>query len=325
MEELQGCWYEAIRADSVATELLRIRSIFDPSSSLLSLPTSDYEIITTVLRHVEEISRLLRDLHDLFLIYQVRVPFLIYYLALLLPCLQKTLRDMLEYLKCDDFSATVKWSLMHERLNEQGGLSLECRFVMYVEFLVQLVRFLKRAFDKNRLSITLYLDEMVLFHCSFVALKAHSQLTNLIPRDDYIIEGEERLFQGQIVDDQFHHSLYIYRDRHSHTLRLHAAVAEGELKRCPVWTAFVTDLQITSETWLVRHTRHRVWVQDLHLNIFCDQYHRRAQVQKHGEFELHFVRAAAADAFIEVFYPMDYSSDSERAIEDVPRAGTLGY
>lgn len=34
--------------------------------------------------------------------------------------------------------------LMHERLSEQGGMSLALRFVMYVDFLVQLVRLLMR-------------------------------------------------------------------------------------------------------------------------------------------------------------------------------------
>lgn len=35
--------------------------------------------------------------------------------------------------------------LMHERLNEQGGMSLALRFVMYVDFLVQCVRLLSRS------------------------------------------------------------------------------------------------------------------------------------------------------------------------------------
>lgn len=54
----------------------------------------------------------------------------------------------------------------------------------------------------------------------------------------------------------------------------------------------VTDLQVTSDTWLARHSRHRVWVKDLHLYVFCDEYSRRAQVKKHGEFELNFVHGA---------------------------------
>ncbi|ESZ93609.1 hypothetical protein SBOR_5987 [Sclerotinia borealis F-4128] len=155
METLHGCWLEADRADSVATELLRIRSVLNPMTSSssspssahatsLSAPSFDHEIITAILRHVEQTSRLLRDLHDLFPIYRLRVAIVIYYLTVILPCLQRTLRDMLEFLTCEDFSPRVKWALMHERLNEQGGMSLALRFVMYGDFLVQLVRLLSR-------------------------------------------------------------------------------------------------------------------------------------------------------------------------------------
>ncbi|ATZ55249.1 hypothetical protein BCIN_11g05250 [Botrytis cinerea B05.10] len=503
MEELSGCWREAARADAVAIELLKIRTHLTssptplissssphPHSPSLSHPDPpsipDHEIITAILRHVEQSSRLLRDLHDLFPIYRLRVPVVVYYLTVILPCLQKTLRDMLAFLLCDDWSIRMKWMLMHERLNEQGGMSLALRFVMYVDFLVQCVRLLSRSptydpttlellrlrilrlralrgipappipvqphlapaqpnlmdierrhwaekifddhaqplsqtllkhrresrcwgpsmnlmklgippqskvlfklpFDKNHLSVTLYLDDtalhqsphllcrwmdkqnnphyssfgvhelcirgygsalcfkrwseykehptvwmalffktwqrLVLFHCSFVALKARSQLTNLIPRDDYIIAGEVKIFQGQIVDDGFHHSLFVYENQQTHTLRLHAAVANGELRKCPIWTAFITDFQVSSDTWLARHSRHRVWIQDLHLYVFCDEYSRRAQVRKHGEFELYFVHGAAADAFIRIFYPLDSDSESERAIEDLSRPASAG-
>lgn len=39
-------------------------------------------------------------------------------------------------------------------------------------------------------------------------------------------------------DDDFAHSLIVYEDRATRSLRLHAAVWDGELRRCPVWTAF---------------------------------------------------------------------------------------
>ncbi|TGO21663.1 hypothetical protein BPAE_0207g00180 [Botrytis paeoniae] len=427
MEELSGCWREAARADAVAIELLKIRTHLTSSSvALLSSSSShphspslsdshpespgitDYEIITAILRHVEQTSRLLRDLHDLFPIFRLRVPVVIYYLTVILPCLQKTLRDMLAFLLCDDWSIRMKWMLMHERLNEQGGMSLALRFVIsptYDPTTLELLRlrilrlralrgipappipvqphlapaqpnlmeierrhWAEKIFDdhaqplsqaplKHRRDILLlgfmsyvfgdmevrcalrggvsiksirlfgwlYFLRMVLFHCSFVALKARSQLTNLIPRDDYIIAGEVKIFQGQIVDDGFHHSLFVYENQQTHTLRLHAAVANGELRKCPIWTAFITDLQVTSDTWLARHSRHRVWVKDLHLYVFCDEYSRRAQVRKHGEFELYFVHGAAADAFISVFYPLDSDSESERAIKDMPGHASAGF
>lgn len=42
----------------------------------------------------------------------------------------------------------------------------------------------------------------------------------------------------QIIDDGFRHSLIVFEDLHTHGLRLHAAVWDGELRQCPVWTAF---------------------------------------------------------------------------------------
>jgi hypothetical protein len=100
---------------------------------------------------------------------------------------------------------------------------------------------------------------MVLFHCAFVALKARCPLTINVNPDDYKLAGEDRLFHGytrtpiplrmfrsytdvltdrKIIDDGFEHSLTIFQDRRAHGIRLHAAVGSGELKKCPVWTAF---------------------------------------------------------------------------------------
>ena len=43
---------------------------------------------------------------------------------------------------------------------------------------------------------------------------------------------------SQIIDDGFEHLFTVYQDERCHVIRLHAAVWSGELKRCPVWTAF---------------------------------------------------------------------------------------
>lgn len=122
MEELLGCWQEARRCDRVSTELLRIRSTTE-----LEL----YDPITILLREVETASRLLRDLHDLFPIYRDRVSIVLYYLTVILPCLQRTLRDMMICIDHEALPAPIQWSLMMERLQSQGGMGLAPRFVMY--------------------------------------------------------------------------------------------------------------------------------------------------------------------------------------------------
>lgn len=45
---------------------------------------------------------------------------------------------------------------------------------------------------------------------------------------------------SRIVDDGYHHSLIVFQDRLTEGIRLHAAVWDGELVECPVWTIFVT-------------------------------------------------------------------------------------
>ena len=136
MEELLGCWREAQRADKVADGLLKIRTTLD---------LEFYDQISAVLREVETTSRLLRDLYDLFPIYRSRVPIIVYYLNVILPSLQRTLKEMKLYLEHENLPARTQWSLMSDRLNQQGGMTLAARFVMYVELLVQLVRLLSRC------------------------------------------------------------------------------------------------------------------------------------------------------------------------------------
>jgi hypothetical protein len=121
MEELSGCWREAQRCDRVAKELLRIRQ---------HLSADFRNPITDLLREVESTSRLLRDLHDLFQIYRSRVSIILYYLSVVLPCLCKTLRDMCIYVDNDAIPSITQWTLMNERLSEQGGMALANRFVM---------------------------------------------------------------------------------------------------------------------------------------------------------------------------------------------------
>jgi hypothetical protein len=135
MEELYGCWQEARRADKISSRLLVIRTELD----------EHYDHISAVLKEVECSSRLLRDLYDLFPIYQNRVPMVLYYLQIILPTMSKTMRDMAIYIENDELSTKVQWVLMNDRLSAQGGMTLAQRFSMYCEALVQTVRLLSRC------------------------------------------------------------------------------------------------------------------------------------------------------------------------------------
>ena len=92
MEELLGCWREARRVDNIAASLASLRATLDPEFT---------DQITAVLRELESISRLLRDLYDIFPIYRSRVPIILYYLNVLLPSLCRSLKNMAHYLEHD--------------------------------------------------------------------------------------------------------------------------------------------------------------------------------------------------------------------------------
>jgi len=158
-------------------------------------------------------------------------------------------------------------------------------------------------------------EEMVLFYCTFVALKARNRLTVQIHPEEFKLRREKRLFQAQIVDDGYKHSLIVYEDLQTHGIRLHAAVWEGELRQCPVWTAFVTH-QSQSPTWLSRRSRHRVWLKDAQLYVFCSAYKQENMRQnKAGAFEIYFVSEEGAARFKEVFALVSASPQSSEANE----------
>ncbi|KAF4594589.1 hypothetical protein GQ602_000202 [Ophiocordyceps camponoti-floridani] len=145
-------------------------------------------------------------------------------------------------------------------------------------------------------------EELVLLHSVFVSLKARNGLTVRLAPEEFRLRGESRLFQACIIDDGSRHVLIVYRDRQTGALRLHASVCEGELRNCPVWTAFVTH-QSASPTWLTRISPHRVRLADIQLYVFCRHY--RQQNQRRGSigaFDIRFVADQAAARFEQVFY-----------------------
>jgi hypothetical protein len=81
-------------------------------------------------------------------------------------------------------------------------------------------------------------EELVLMHCTFLALKAFSPLTLQLGNNEQHLRSERKLFQARIIDDGFMHSLIVHEDRLTGGFRLLAAVWDGPLRQCPVWTAF---------------------------------------------------------------------------------------
>lgn len=152
-----GCWMEARRADKVAGHLSRLRD---------ALALDFYDHISAVLRGVEFSIRLLRDLYDLFPIYRVRVPTIVYHLNVILPTLCKSLEEMLKFIDNPGLPDRAQWTLMHEMMGDQAGMTLSARFVLYNDFFVQLIRLLSRRVFLG----LLHCDWMVLTECQQISL-----------------------------------------------------------------------------------------------------------------------------------------------------------
>ncbi|OTA07685.1 hypothetical protein A9Z42_0085890 [Trichoderma parareesei] len=131
-------------------------------------------------------------------------------------------------------------------------------------------------------------EELTLMYCTFLALKSRNTLTVQLGTKEYALKGEKKLFQACILDDGFKHSLIVYEDKYTGGRRIHVAVWEGELRQCPVWTAFVTH-QSASPTWLKRVSRKRIRLADVQLYVFCQQYRQQSQRKgSGGSFEIQF-------------------------------------
>ncbi len=114
------------------------------------------------------------------------------------------------------------------------------------------------------------------------------------------------------------HSLIVYEDYVTKGIRLHAAVWDGDLRQCPVWTAFskpasspelshgqwinycppVTH-QSASPKWMRRVSKTRVRLADIQLYVFCQEYRQQNQrVNRAGAFEIRFVSEEGSLPFL---------------------------
>ncbi|KAK0628124.1 hypothetical protein B0T17DRAFT_486231 [Bombardia bombarda] len=477
---LQGCCREAEQAELVSLNLDQLRAV---------LPESFHGHITALAEEIRGCARLLRNLADQSQAHVSRVPVVLNYLNIVLPCLSRTLKDITVHYEDKALSREIRWRKMYNKMTEEaGGLPLPQRFVLYNHFLSLLKQLLtrspsfdlntletlrtriitlreqigippppaqvgsvvrqdlmsltavqernahwaeqifslplpsrtalkhlkpckphgpffplghfkippeskvlfRRLFDNDQLSILVFLnlvnqspyllirtvqggnpwfalrgahelcigregsalqlkrwsrseqcsklwaalyfltwegklhfgyDQLVLFYCTFVALKARNTLTVQVHPAEFKLQREKRLFQAQIIDDGFKHSLIVYEDLQTQGIRLHAAVWEGELRQCPVWTAFVTH-QSKSSTWLSRRSKHRVWLKDVQLYVFCNTYRQENMRQnKSGAFEIYFVSEEGAARFREVFSATRVSPESSEANEPAVAVG----
>ncbi|KAL9484786.1 hypothetical protein ACSS6W_003575 [Trichoderma asperelloides] len=325
---LKGCCLEAERSDSV---WLRLEGLF------LALPEANRRQLRSLIDEIRTTSLILRELADLSQVHQDRVPLVLDPLNTVLPCLSRSLRDIVTHYENRKLTKVNRWRTMfHEMTNEAGGLQLPQRFVVYNHYLTAIRNLLSRSpdFDLNmmeafrlqilnlreargirmyhhqhqepvdddKISLIAYSDgrdgspylllrtfymggpwfslrgvhelciqrendsiqfkrwshsencsklwatlrfqtweELILMYCTFLALKSRNALTVQLATKEYALKGEHKLFQATILDDGFKHSLIVYEDRYTGGRRIHVAVWDGELRQCPVWTAFAAQ------------------------------------------------------------------------------------
>ncbi|KAI9798176.1 MAG: hypothetical protein M1833_004925 [Piccolia ochrophora] len=137
-------------------------------------------------------------------------------------------------------------------------------------------------------------ERLVLFYCTFIALKCQGPPDVKISSDEYKIAGEIELHAWKIVDDDFQHALRIFKDKDSRGVRLQASVLSGELKGMPVWTAFITRY-LGVQSWMKRIRTKVVQLKELRPYVFSSDY--MPPRGKRGEHELRFKSAEDAVDF----------------------------
>ncbi|KAI0111680.1 hypothetical protein F4814DRAFT_450354 [Daldinia grandis] len=450
---LNGCFLEADRADMVGFNLQGLRNC---------LSEQFHPHLSGIIEEIYNTSRLLRDLAEQAQIHVSQLPAVFDYLNVILPCLCKTLRDIMSFYEDKSMNKEHRWRTMYHKLgNELPGTTLPARFIMYNQFLrllqelltrspnfdlngmeslririlqlratrkipppnpirTDLIRrdealefwnqetdshwaeaiftqplpsrrefkhqgrsdafgplqqlghlpplsrdvkiLIKRSFDSDRISVIFFLqlrdqapsllirskvanqnwvsvlgvhelsirregdsylqlsrwsrseqkvkpwanlsfltwEELVLFYCTFLCLRVRSQFTLNVSSAELHLRKERRLFQAQIIDDGYQHVLMVFEDNATGGCRLHAAVWEGKLRACPVWTAFIPPN--VSSSWLLRKSKRCIWLRDIQPYVFWEKYRPMNQRKgRVGAFELSFANSEAATRFQELF------------------------
>ncbi|KAJ5918856.1 hypothetical protein N7454_010000 [Penicillium verhagenii] len=140
------------------------------------------------------------------------------------------------------------------------------------------------------------IESMVVFFCSFLALRSQDAGRPIENIQDYELADEEELYGGQIVDDEYGHALRVYQDRISGAVRLQASVHKGPMNRTPVWTAFVTH-QLTRRGWLKTLNSRSVAVRDLKLTILMSADDYNPPTTDRGDHILKFNTRDDAEGF----------------------------
>ncbi len=137
---LIGCCREADRSNVVARGLDQLRAV---------LPESFHGHLIALAEEIRVSGRLMRSLADCSQMHMGRIPFMTNYLNVLLPCLSRSLDDIMRHYEDKTLSREIRWRKMYTKMTEEaGGLPLPQRFVLYNHFLMLLKLLLTRQVNR---------------------------------------------------------------------------------------------------------------------------------------------------------------------------------
>ncbi|KAL4795558.1 hypothetical protein BDV19DRAFT_166908 [Aspergillus venezuelensis] len=126
------------------------------------------------------------------------------------------------------------------------------------------------------------MEVMTYFFCTFLALRSQDSGRPVGQIRDYDLDDEEEIFASPILDDDFLHALRVYRDKVSGAIRLQASVHKGEMKRAPVWTAFITHLYRTPKWIRVMPDQKHIELRELPQVVFTFPEYMPPKTQRGG-------------------------------------------
>ncbi|KAK5676155.1 hypothetical protein LTS10_011447 [Elasticomyces elasticus] len=156
----------------------------------------------------------------------------------------------------------------------------------------------------TKLNFAIY-ERMVLFYCTFVAMKRqderavpHPALADSLELKTPDRRGERELFAGVIKHGDMRHALRLFRDRASGGVRLEASAKRGPMQDVPIWTAFVTRYAEDPD-WPQYEGDGLVSLAAIKPPPYVFLPHYEPPRNRDGEYVLHFVTSDDGKQFVE--------------------------
>ncbi|CAI7635461.1 unnamed protein product [Penicillium glandicola] len=143
------------------------------------------------------------------------------------------------------------------------------------------------------------LEDLVLFHNTFLALRSQDAGHPIRKILDHELEDEDELYGGMISEDGYVHALRVYKDLVTGAVRLQASVHEDEMKHTPVWTAFVTH-NLGKRSWLKSYSSRTVIARDIKPVVFMSMDDYSPPQTSQGHHVLEFTSSSDARSFMDI-------------------------